>query len=45
LSDPEEDKSQQLMIAQVNSSSENSGQDKEEKGPSSFKTVSSIDRN
>ena len=45
LSDPGEDESQQLMIARVNSSSENSGQDKEEKGSSSFKTVSSIDRN
>jgi len=45
LSGPGEEESQQLMIAQVNSSSKNSGQDEKEKGPSSFKTISSIDWN
>jgi len=45
LSGLEEEESQQLMITQVNSSCENSGQDKEEKEPSSFKTISSINQN
>ena len=45
LSGLEDDESQQLVMVQVNSFSENSFYIKDEKGPSSFKTISSIVQN